>query len=152
MVVGTMMQHLVGAKLEVAMKPKGVEITHHGANVSDAQGRGGDFDINALSIHVMASPGEPLALKCKDNLSSGRRPVIVTLAKGVDYATAVCETLGIDERVDVFEVEQFLATNIYELGVFDEGQQKDTVDEIIQVYNRVIDDHEFNPSLRIELT
>lgn len=152
MIVGTMMQHLVGAKLEVAMGPSGIKISHHGANVSDAQGRGGDFDINALSIHVTASPSEGLALKCKENLSSGRRPVIVTNAQSVDFAASVCEAVGIEERVDIFEVEQFLATNIYEVGLFDEAQQKDTVEEIIAVYNRIIDDFESMPSLKIDLS
>lgn len=152
MVVGTMMQHLVGAKLEVAMSSSGIVITHHGANVSDAKGRGGDFDINSLSIHVTASPSEGLALKCKDNLSQGRRPVVVTNAQSVDYAASVCEGQGIEERVDIFEVEQFLATNIYEVGLFDEAQQKGTVEEIISVYNRIIDDHETMPSLKIELS
>lgn len=151
MIVGTMMQHLVGAKLEVAMSPGGVKITHHGANVSDAQGRGGDFDINSLSIHVTASPSEALALKCKDNLSKGRRPIIVTNAQSVDFAASVCDAIGIEERVDILEVEQFLATNIYEIGLFDEAQQKSTVEDIIEVYNRIIDEVENTPSLKIEL-
>lgn len=152
MVVGTMMQHLVGAKLEVAMSSSGVIIVHHGANVSDAKGRGGDFDINAMSIHVTASPSEGLALKCKDNLSQGRRPVIVTNAQSVDYAASVCERQGIEERVDIFEVEQFLATNIYEVGLFDEAHQRGTVEEIVAVYNRIIEEHESMPSLIIDLT
>lgn len=152
MIVGTMMQHLVGAKLEVAMAPTGLHIEHHGANVSDQHGRGGDFDINSLSIHVTARPSEALASKCKDNLSAGRRPIIVTTAQSVDFAASICDGLGIGERVDILEIEQFLATNIYEIGGFDEAQQKGTVEEIIAVYNRIIDECEATPSLKIDLT
>lgn len=149
--LGTVMQHLVGAKLEVAMAPHDVEILHHGANVSDAQGRGGDFDINDLSVHVTGSPSEGLAIKCRDNLTGGRRPIIVTTDNSLSYAVAVCERYGIADRVDIFEIEQFLATNVYELGLFDEKAQKVTVEQIFSVYNRIIDDHEHTPSLKVEI-
>lgn len=151
-ILGTVMQHLVGAKLEVAMVAHPIEIVHHGANVSDAKGRGGDFDINELSIHVTGSPSEGLALKCRDNLASGRRPMIITIEKSISHATALCERYDMAERVDILEIEQFLATNVYELGLFDENAQKATVGDIFGAYNRIIEQHESSPSLQVEIT
>ncbi len=76
MVVGTMMQHLVGAKLAGVF---GDRLIHHSASTKDeGQSRPGDFDLGELAIHVSAAPGEALIRKCRTNIDGGQRPVIVT--------------------------------------------------------------------------
>ncbi len=40
MVVGTVLQHLVGAKLQVALEGR-ADVEHHGANVNDVKSRAG---------------------------------------------------------------------------------------------------------------
>ena len=63
MVAGAVMQHLVGAKLELAL-PEGV-IEHKGFAVTDAPGRRkGDFLIGDTAIHVTTAPSEALIRKC----------------------------------------------------------------------------------------
>lgn len=150
MIVGTVVQHLVGAKLQVVLGER-ANVEHHGANVNDVKSRGGDFDLGDTSIHVSVSPGEALLLKCRDNLGQGRRPVIVTTRDGLAVAEGLARNLGIADRVDTIEVEQFIATNIYEIGVFEAAKRITAISDIVDRYNAIIDEFETDPSLKIEL-
>ena len=94
MFLGTMMQHLVGAKLQVIL---GIEnVSHHCSNQNDIDAsRTGDFDLGDVTIHVTSSPTESLLQKCADNLSDDLRPIIVTTGKGVTTAEVLAENIGI---------------------------------------------------------
>lgn len=149
--VGTVMQHLVGAKLEVFLGA-GCGIEHHNANQSDQQiGRTGDFDIGDASIHVSTAPGEALIAKCQENVAAGRKPIIVTGRKGVLVAEGLAENAGLGDQIDIIEFEQFIATNVHELGNFTQSQRRAKIAEIVERYNSIIDDVETDPSLKIEL-
>lgn len=150
MFLGTMMQHLVGAKLQVIL-PAG-SVTHHSANQSDQKpDRHGDFDISDVAIHVSTAPSEALIRKCGENLGKGKRPVIVTTRKGMLTAEGLLENAGISDRVDLIEFEQFLATNVFEIGKFSSEGQRATFEKIVETYNAVISAHETDPGLRIEM-
>lgn len=149
MIAGAMLQHLVGAKLQVALAGK-LTVEHHGASVSDAQGRSGDFDLGDAAIHVTAAPGELLLAKCAANIQSGRRPMIVSTARGVAAAEGLADQRGLRERIEFFEIEQFLTTNIQELGLFRATAVTETLREIVSAYNAIIDTCEKDPSLRID--
>lgn len=57
-IAGTMLQHLVGAKLNLLLDSP---LQHHGANVADdVSGREGDFIVEDVAIHVTTSPSEAL--------------------------------------------------------------------------------------------
>lgn len=151
MFVGTVMQHLVGAKLDVVLQT-GNSIKHHNANQNDQKdGRTGDFDIGDVSIHVTTAPSEALISKCIENLSVGRKPMIVTGRKGTVVAEGLAENANIADRVDIIEFEQFMATNIHELGKFTLEQRRIKVEEIVERYNQIIAEVETDPSLAIEL-
>ncbi|MGB3314576.1 MAG: DUF4928 family protein, partial [Albidovulum sp.] len=108
--MGAVLQHLVGAKLDCALGAGQFE--HNSFSTSDAQsGRAGDFFIGDVALHVTTSPGEGVVQRCKENLDDGFRPIIVTTARGLTAAEVLSENAGIGERVDVFEVEQFVALN-----------------------------------------
>jgi hypothetical protein len=129
-VVGTVLQHLVGAKLDI-LTNGGVE--HHGANEADEQsGRPGDFLLEDVSIHVTTFPGEAVMRKCRDNLDSGLRPILLTIGKGMQIAEGQAEQAGIRDRVDIFDAEQFLAGNFYELGKFAKDKRELTARSIIE--------------------
>lgn len=148
---GALMQHLIGAKLDCAL---GVgKIKHNSFSTADAPtGRAGDFLIGEAAIHVTTTPGEALLGKCAENLNEGLRPIIVTLAKGVAVAEGLAENIGVSERVDIFEVEQFVATNLYELGSFATEGQKVATAALIDRYNALIEEFETDPSLAIEIS
>ncbi|WP_374469941.1 DUF4928 family protein [Phenylobacterium sp.] len=147
MVVGTVMQHLVGAALEMAMP--GVPVTHHPSNQNDASGRGGDFDIGDAVLHVTGSPSEALLAKCRDNLERGWRPVIITTRNGIVTAEVLAEAAGIAGRVDMIDFEQFIATNAQLRGHFGSGDSRSAMLGLIDRYNLIVGKVETDPSLRI---
>lgn len=149
MVLGTVMQHLVGAKLEAALGDR-LPITHHGATTSDQKGRGGDFDLGDSAIHVTASPNDALLRKCAANLAAGLRPIIVTSEKGVTAAALLAEQNGLADKVDIHAIGQFVATNAVELGRFDGTEILASLRDIIDRYNQIILMVEANPSLCID--
>jgi hypothetical protein len=151
MIVGTVMQHLVGAKIELAMLGHDIKVEHHGSNQNDVKGRGGDFDLGDVSIHVTTAPGELLIAKCVDNLSRGLKPIIVTSGKGVAVAEALSENAGIGDRVDVLDFEQFFATNVHELGRFESTHRRKAVQDILERYNAVVSEYENDDSLKVDL-
>ncbi|MCF7817979.1 MAG: DUF4928 family protein [Kiritimatiellales bacterium] len=143
--VGAVMQHLVGAKLELYL---GEDLEHHGFSVADTStDRNGDFQIDHVVIHVTRTPTEALIRKCKENLANGLIPLIVTSYKGAIVADANAESAGIGQRIDIFEIEQFIATNIYEISRFDHETRRVTVEQLVEKYNAIVDAHETDPSL-----
>ena len=150
MFVGTLMQHLVGAKLAVVLKT--VNVVHHSANANDHDAsRHGDFDVEDFAIHVTTAPSEALVRKCADNLGRAKRPIIVTTAKGMLIAEGLLENAHLADRVDLIEFEQFIATNVLEMTGFRFDARRETFETIVGVYNTIVDQHESDPSLRIVL-
>ncbi|NLI93100.1 MAG: DUF4928 family protein [Peptococcaceae bacterium] len=47
---------------------------------------------------------------------------------------------------------QFIATNLYEWSHFDSTRQKDTIENLIGIYNQLIENYETDPSLRVNLS
>ncbi len=148
--LGTVLQHLVGAKLDIILPG---ELEHHGASVADEpSGRDGDFTIDDVAIHVTTAPTEALMRKCRRNLEKGQRPVIITTGRGRPLADGLARQEGIAERVDVFEAEQFLSGNLYELGKFRKEGRKATAADIVTKYNEIVRTCETEPGLEIELS
>lgn len=148
MYAGAVMQHLVGAKLDLVTKS---ELKHHGVSVADApSNRSGDFLIGDVALHVTTAPGEALIHKCSNNLSSGLRPLIITTEDGVGGAKALARQAGIDDRLDIIEIEQFIATNVYEWSGFQRDARPSTIADLIARYNKIVAECESDPSLRIE--
>lgn len=147
--VGTVLQHLVAAKLQLLMP----SIELHGASVADDQtGREGDFIVGNTAIHCTTAPGDLLMEKCKRNLEHGLNPVVITLADRVAMAKGHLEVAGIAGRVEVWDLQQFVASNVFELGRFNAAEKATTLRELIENYNGIIDECESDPSLRIEYT
>jgi len=147
---GAVLQHLVGAKLDCALVDRKLE--HNSFLTADSPtGRVGDFYIGDVAIHVTTAPSEGLMSRCHDNLNDGMRPIVVTSGKGVAVAEGLLENLGLADRIDVFEIEQFVALNIYELGKFEAVGRRTAVRDIVVRYNEIIREVETDPSLTIEL-
>lgn len=147
--VGAVLQHLVGAKLGCALGVGSIE--HNSFSASDAQsGRHGDFFIGDVAIHVTTAPGEAVIGRCRDNIDNGYRPIIVTTARGLPVAEALADNVGLGERIDVFEIEQFVALNLYELGKFATEGRRVAVGDLVMRYNEIVEEVETDPSLKIE--
>jgi hypothetical protein len=147
---GAVLQHLVGAKLDSALGKGRFE--HNSFSTADAPGgRAGDFFIGDVALHVTTSPGEAVIEKCRDNLNDGNRPMLVTLQHGLTVAEGLAANVGLGDRIDIFEVEQFVALNLYELGKFGADGRKTAVTDLVDRYNEIVEEFETDPSLRIEL-
>ena len=148
--VGTVLQHLVGAKLELVIPD--LRLTHHGASVADAPTeREGDFIIDRVAIHVTTTPSGALMEKCKNNLDSGFSPLIITLSERTPIAAGNADMMGIGERVEIFAAEQFLAANLHELSGFRLENRHMSFNQLIERYNVIVDDCETDPGLKIKL-
>ena len=147
--LGTLLQHLVAAKLSILLPKETFEI--HGASVADAPTeRSGDFVINNTIIHCTTMPGALLIEKCKANLRNGDHPVIITVFDRVHTALNLAEDSDLAGRVEVWDIQQFLSSNVYEHSFFDEAKRNTTLSDIINCYNEIIHEVENDPSLRIE--
>ncbi|MCG5048879.1 DUF4928 family protein [Pectobacterium brasiliense] len=151
--VGTLMQHMVGAKLDVLLG--GGKIIHHHSNQNDSgSSRSGDFDYEDMVLHVTNLPTEALLSKCIANLEGGYKPLVITSSKGAFVLETLLENFGngtYDGRVDILEFEQFIASNVIELGRFNAAGRKASLSKIIEAYNRIIETVEYDLSLKIEL-
>jgi hypothetical protein len=148
--VGAMLQHLVGAKLDVVLGEG--KIQHHGSSVADhPTARRSDFQIEAVAIHVTTHPGEALVMKCAENLAAGLRPLIITLGDGVEAAAFLLKTAGLADRVDVLDAGQFLTANVYERSLFRAAACEVTLARLLGRYNEIVAACETDPALRIAL-
>lgn len=148
--VGAMLQHLVGAKLDIVL---GIGLfAHHGFSVADhSTERQGDFEVNGVAIHVTTHPTEALIRKAAKNIQSGLKPVIVTLSDGVDGAAYLLKSTEWKNRIDVIDANQFLTANIYERSLFKAGECKTTLVSILNRYNEIVAKCETDPVLHIRL-
>lgn len=147
--VGALYQHLVGAKLAVALSD--VEIESHGYSVSDdSTARNGDFHIGDSVIHVTTFPQEALVRKCSRNIQDSKRPIIVTSQRGFAVADSLLENATIRDRVDVYEISQFLSINVNELSRFKSENNRSTISAIMRKYNEIVETVETDPSLRVD--
>jgi hypothetical protein len=91
-----------------------------------------------------------LLRKCQSNLDNGLRPLIVTTTKGATQGRINAENTGLHERIDIFEIDQWIASNVMEWGRFEAGARRLKIDELVSLYNAIVERVERDPSLRIE--
>jgi hypothetical protein len=150
-VVGAVLQHLVGAKLSLVI-PKGKMPQMHGAYVADAvSDRGGDFAYGDAVIHVTSAPGEAVVRKCARNIDDGFHPIIITTNRRISVAEGLAESAGIADRLEVWDIEQFLSMNLNEHGLFSYDGRKDMAIRLVEAYNKIIESCETDPSLKIQI-
>ncbi|MDR1272667.1 MAG: DUF4928 family protein [Clostridiales Family XIII bacterium] len=146
--LGAVLQHLVGAKLFLILPQDQFAI--YGVSVADLPAeRGGDFRIGDTILHCTTAPGAPLIEKCSDNIEFGYAPVIITVFERVKTALDLAADAGLSGRLEVWDIRQFLSTNINEHGRFDAASKSEMLSNIIEKYNEIIAEVETDPSLRI---
>ena len=147
--LGMLLQHLVAAKLFIVMPTESFAI--HGASVADSTtDRSGDFVIKDTVIHCTTAPSEALIQKCQMNVQAGARPVIITLFERVRTALDLATDASLNSRVEVWDIQQFLSTNISERSLFKDTDRNPQIASIIAAYNTIVEATETDPSLRIE--
>ncbi|RYD36653.1 MAG: DUF4928 domain-containing protein [Verrucomicrobiaceae bacterium] len=148
--VGAMLQHLVGAKLDLILTKHTLE--HHGASVADhSTNRMADFTVNGVAIHITTHPGEAVLRKAAENLKQGLKPLLITMGDGVSGAAYLLKGTDLADRIDVLDAVQFLTANVYERGLLQTAGDQLTIQSIITRYNEIVDACETDPALRIRL-
>lgn len=146
---GALLQHLVGATLDCSLGLGAIE--HNSFSTADApQGRVGDFAVGDVAIHVTMLPGEAVIERCRSNLEAGLRPVIITRGPGSAIVHELARRHTIEDRIDVFEVGQFVASNIYQSGGYSDRGRRSALEELVRRYNEIIDAVETDPSHKID--
>lgn len=148
---GDVLQHLVGAKLQLRFPD--AEIGVDKANAADQQtDREGDFQLGNTAFHVTVAPMEKLIARCISNKRAGYRPVILTPIWRVSAARTMLEIADpvMAAKVGVVAAEEFIGTNIEEIGNYDGDAIRRSVAELVRTYNERIDAIETDKSLMIE--
>ena len=149
-IVGAVLQHLVGAKLSCALGSAAV--SNHGYSTADAQtSRDGDFEIGDAVVHVTTAPGSRVIAQCQRNLDQGRHPILITLPEKMAAANALAGDVGVADRIEILDIEQFAVLNLYEWSRFEIADRRETVSRLISEYNRIVEEVETDPGLRIVL-
>lgn len=146
---GVVLQHLIGAKLQLRFPE--IEIGLDRANAADMQtDREGDFQVGTTAFHVTTAPMEKLISRCVENKRSGYRPVILTLESKVLAARQMAENVGMSEQISVQASEMFIGTNIEEIAIYDGDKIREGVARLIRTYNERIENIEIDKSLMID--
>lgn len=151
MIVGTVMQHIVGAALELRGEGAAYDVAHHGSNQNDVKGRGGDFDVGDTIIHVTNAPSAMLMAKCRANIEAGRRPMVISNTKQLIGAEVLAETEDLAGRIEFIDFEQFVAAKLYDRGNFLPNQVRAAVGALVDRYNEIVDAVEPTAGLRVEV-
>lgn len=147
---GKVEQHLVGAKLEY--RHPNVEVPNFPGHAADAQTkRPGDFAIGTTCYHVTATPGRDVVQKCNANLKQGFHPVLLVPRNQVEKARHIAEDQGMEQRMTILGIEDFIALNIIEMSVGEQQAFVDTLKKIVEKYNRRLEEVETDLSLKIDL-
>jgi hypothetical protein len=149
--LGAVERHLVGATLQ--QRHPEIVIPNNPGHAGDTQtGRSGDFPLEDISYHVTATDGKEAAERCKQNIEAGVHPVLLVPRRYLEKARVRTEIAGIEHRVSILAIEDFITQNIIEMST---NQQQDffsTLKAIVDEYNRRLEEVETDMSLKIELS
>jgi hypothetical protein len=146
---GAVLQHLVGAKLQLRFPEE--KIGSDRANAADMHtDREGDFQVGTTAFHVTTAPMEKLISRCVENKRAGYRPVILTLESKVQAARQMADNVGMSEQISVQSAEIFIGTNIEEISTYDGDRIREGLAKLIRTYNSRIEQIEIDKSLMID--
>lgn len=148
--VGAVAQHLVGATLEI--RHTDLEIENQSYTTADERDRRAcDFMINDTMIHVALGPTEALLATCHTNIELGFRPMILTLEDRIGTARSLADYIGIEDRVTVRGVEEFLSRNIDAMASYSTVETRRVLRQLFDTYNSRVAAVEPDPSLLVEV-
>ncbi|EAV4716506.1 DUF4928 domain-containing protein [Salmonella enterica] len=146
---GVVLQHLIGAKLQLRFPD--IEIGSDRANAADLQtDREGDFQIGTTAFHVTTAPMEKLISRCAENKRAGYRPIILTLESKVIAARQMADNVGMSDQISVQAAETFIGNNIEEIAIYDGDKIREGLARLIRTYNARINTIEVDKSLMID--
>ncbi len=148
---GVVERELVGATLQ--QRHPDIVIPNHPSHAGDVQtGRSGDFPLQTISYHVTANDGKEAVERCRQNIGAGVHPVLLLPKRYVDKAGLYAEIAGIQNRISILAIEEFMAQNIIEMSTQLQRDFFSTLKAIVDEYNRRLEQVETDLSLKIDLS
>lgn len=148
--LGAVAQHLVGAKL--ALRFPDIDVANHPYTAADEQtARSGDFQVGDSVFHVTVAPTEAVLKKCAANIGANLRPVLVVPSRILPAAAAHAENLGLEGRLDIYDLERFVSANLAEIAGFSSTEVRKAFERLIKMYNDRLQKVETDHSLMIKL-
>lgn len=148
---GVVERHLVGATLQ--QRHPDIVIPNHPSHAGDVQtGRSGDFPLQSISYHVTATDGKEAVQRCRQNIGAGVHPVLLLPKRYVDKAGLYAEIAGIQNRISILAIEDFMTQNIIEMSTQQQRDFFSTLKAIVDEYNRRLEQVETDLSLKIDLS
>jgi len=146
---GAVLQHLIGAKLQLRFPDEKIGMDR--ANAADLHtDREGDFQVGTTAFHVTTAPMEKLISRCIENKRAGYRPIILTLESKVLAARQMADNVSMSEQISVLAAETFIGNNIEEISIYDGDKIREGLARLIRTYNKRIENIEVDKSLMIE--
>lgn len=138
--VSRFMLHMVGATL-VVCKVAPQKLQHRAASNGpiNEEWVSNYFGLNDTTLYCVSSPTEALMRQCAAVLTAQRHPFIITLRNGVIAAQLLAENIGIADRLDIIDFEQFMAANIHEHSRFDLASRRTVMQQLVTHYNHLIE-------------
>lgn len=78
----------------------------------------GCLEVGDVVIHVVPRIGEAVVRHCMEDLANGRRPLVLAVGEGVPAFRALMGYTGLEERVEVMDALDFLATGVLSMAGF----------------------------------
>jgi hypothetical protein len=148
---GVVERYLIGATLQ--QRHPDIVIPNHPSHAGDVQtGRSGDFPLQDISYHVTATDGKEAVERCRQNIGAGVHPVLLLPKRYVDKAGVYAEIAGIQNRLSILAIEDFMAQNIIEMSTQQQRDFFSTLKAIVEEYNRRLEKVETDLSLKIDLS
>ena len=148
---GAVERHLIGATLQ--QRHPEIIIPNNPGHAADAQTRrSGDFPLHNVSYHVTATDGKQAVDRCKENVETGVHPILLVPKRYAEKASLYAEIVGIQDRVSILAIEDFITQNIIEMSTNQRQDFFSTLKAIVDEYNRRLEEVETDMSLKIELS
>ncbi len=147
---GPVAQQLVAAKLRVRFPD--IDVATFPVFAQDTQtGRKGDVVVNDMVFHVTVSPNDSHYQACQKNVADGMLATLLVRSALAGSTKQFLSNTVEPHGITVAGIEEFVAQNISELASFRGSELPAKIGELLVEYNRIINEHETDKSLMIEI-
>jgi hypothetical protein len=106
--------------------------------------------VGTTAFHVTVAPMPGVYERCRENLERGLRVYLLVPEQKLIGARQNSETVAAG-RIAVESIESFVSQNIEELSAFSGEQLADQFRQLLETYNRRVDEAQDDKSLMVEI-
>ena len=114
-------------------------------------GHRGRVRARASVFHVAGRPEPSLLAECLDDLAEDARPALLVPREWLGRARALASIKGIESRVNVWPVEEYLAQRIWLLAEDKGTGAASVLQEVAAIYNVCVTEGGYPETLRIDI-